>query len=90
MADLTKLRDEIFTTLSTTSNLTANEKQKLRDRFVSAYQGEFDSLVEGGMTDNATNRGKFVAQKWIDFAKVIYTSEKLKADRAAITPEELG
>jgi hypothetical protein len=64
--NLPALKDELFTFLTNTSNLTATEKQKLRDRCVTLYPQEYLRYrAENQLADNATNRGKFFVEKTI-------------------------
>lgn len=64
--NLQGLKDEITALIQTTTNATSTEKQKFRDRMVSANKGDFDRfLAEKSLTDTATNRGKFVAEKTV-------------------------
>lgn len=64
--NLPALKTELLGVLTSTSNLTATEKQKLRDRAVVLYPSEFAAyLVANSLTDNATNRGKFFIEKTV-------------------------
>lgn len=64
--NLPNLKTELLATLTSTSNLTATEKQKLRDRVVLLYPSEFQRyLTDNALTDTAANRGKFFIEKTV-------------------------
>ena len=64
--NIPELKTELLATLTSTSNLTATEKQKLRDRTVLLYKHEFDQwLIDNTLTDTAANRGKFFIEKTV-------------------------
>lgn len=62
MADKLALATELYTTLNSTSNATATEKQKLRDRYVLLYPNHWTNfLADNALSDTAANRLRFVA-----------------------------
>lgn len=64
--NLPALKTELLATLTSSSNLTAAEKQKLRDREVLRFPAEFQRfLTENSLTDTAANRGKFFIEKTV-------------------------
>jgi hypothetical protein len=72
------LKTELLNLLTSTANLTATEKTKLRNRFVTEYQAEWNARVVAGTADTATNRGIFVIDKTLDYWSLVY---KLGSDR---------
>lgn len=88
MANLTAFKTELFNLFANTANLTATEKQKLRDRFVTAYPNHWAAYLAGGGTDTAANRGQFAVDRTVAFWTDIYTSESYKANVAAMPPAE--
>lgn len=71
-----------------TANLDAGTRTKLIDRFVSAYQEEWNARVAGGTTDNATNRGIFASDKVFDYVQNIYRSGSSRELQAAVPQPE--
>lgn len=64
--NLPALKAELIAVLSSSSNLTAAEKQKLRDRTVLVYPSEYERyLADNTLTDTAANRGKFFIEKTV-------------------------
>lgn len=62
MADKAAIATEIYNLLVATTNATATEKQKLRDRFVALYPNHWQNfLTNNTLTDTAANRGRFAA-----------------------------
>jgi hypothetical protein len=89
--NLPSLQTEIFNVLANTANLDATTKQKVRDRFVSAYPGVLSKfLADNTLTDTAANRGKFVAFCTMEYWKDIFRGESQKEQAAAISPETLA
>jgi hypothetical protein len=88
--NLTALQTEIFNVLANTTNLDATSKQKLRDRFVTAYPGAWlKFLADNTLTDTASNRGKFVAFSTAEYWKGIFRGESQREQLAAVVPESL-
>lgn len=83
------LKTEILQLLSATTNLTATEKQKLRNRFVSEYQAEWTARVQAGTVDNAANRGQFVIDKTIGYWADIFRAGSNRENVAAVPPPEV-
>lgn len=64
--NLSALKTELLTLLSNTTNLTATEKQKLRDRAVLLYASDYQVyLTRNALTDTANNRSKFFIEKTV-------------------------
>lgn len=71
-----------------TANLDAVTRQKLRDRFVAAYQGEWNTRVAAGTVDNSTNRGQFAVDKVFDYIQETFRAGSQRENAAALpTPE---
>jgi hypothetical protein len=71
------------------ANLDATTIQKVRDRFVSAYQSEWNQRVATGTVDNAANRNTFAVDKVFDYINGIYQGESAKANQAALPAAEV-
>jgi hypothetical protein len=82
-------KTELFNLFGATTNLDASTKQKLRDRFVTAYPTQWTAFLAAGNTDTAANRGKFAVEITFQFWKDIYTSESYKANVAAIPAADI-
>ena len=64
--NLPALKDELLAVLTGTSNLTATEKQKLRDRCALLFPEQFQAwLTANTLNDTAANRGKFFIEKTV-------------------------
>ena len=64
--NLPNLKTELLNLLTSTPNLTATEKQKLRDRMVLLNSSEVAQfLAANGLTDSAANRGRFFIEKTV-------------------------
>jgi hypothetical protein len=64
--NLPALKTELLAFMTNTTNLTATEKQKERDRCAVMYPAEFQRfLTENALPDNATNRGRFFVEKTV-------------------------
>jgi hypothetical protein len=81
---------ELLALLATTANLTAAEKTKLRNRFVSEYQNEWDARVAAGTVDNAANRGQFAIDKTVNgYWGDIYKAGSSRENQAAVPEPEV-
>jgi len=85
--NLNQLKTDIKTAFG--ANLDAATIQKVRDRFVSAYQAEWNARVASGTLDTAANRNTFAVDKVFDYISSIYTSESAKANAATLPPAEI-
>ena len=64
--NLPNLKTELLNVLTSTTNLTATEKQKLRNRCVLLHQSEFNQyLIANSLNDTATTRGQFFIEKTV-------------------------
>jgi hypothetical protein len=87
MANIQGLKTAIINAF--TANLTATERQKLRDRFVAEYQGEWNALVAAGTVDNAANRGLFAVDKLFHYLNDIYRAGSARENQSAVPPPEI-
>lgn len=73
------------------NNFTAAQRASVANSFVSAYQGEFNSLLAANaITNNAAGRGQFAVNKVIDYVQDVHRSEQHKASlQAVVTPTPL-
>jgi hypothetical protein len=91
MANIPALKAELLNVLTVTTNLTATEKTKLRNRFVTAYPTLWQEYLAGGGTDTAANRAAFAIDRTFDFWTQIYRSGSQKENIAALPqPEVIG
>jgi hypothetical protein len=84
--NLVQLKTDIKTAFG--ANLDATTIGKVRNRFVSAYQSEWNIRVNGGVTDNAANRNTFAVDKVFDYMQEIYTRESNRENHAAVAAPE--
>ena len=89
MANMPALKTELLNLFGQTANLTATEKQKLRDRFLTAFPAEWAAYLDGGGTDTPANRGQFAADMTIEFWRQIYRDQDRREKVAAIVSETL-
>jgi hypothetical protein len=89
MANLPALQDELLTLFTNTSNLTATEKTKLRNRFVSEYNAAWvDFLAANGGNDTAAVRGEFVCKCLVEFMKRVYIDGSRRENLATLPADE--
>lgn len=69
-----------------TTALTATEKQRLRDRFITAFPNHWQVFLAAGNADTAQNRGRFAAERTIAFWEDIYRSESYKENISTLPP----
>jgi hypothetical protein len=81
--NLPAFQTELLSLFGSTTNLDAITKQRLRDRFVTAYPNHWTIFLQSN-ADNASNRGKFAVQMTVDYWKQIYQSESYKENIAAM------
>jgi hypothetical protein len=79
---------EFLSLLTATANIDAATKTKLRNRFVSEYQAEWDALRAAGTADTAGNRADFAAQKVIDYMTRVYRDGSHRENLAAMPVTE--
>jgi hypothetical protein len=79
--NLPQLKTDIKTAFG--NNLDAATIQKLRNRFIAAYQSEWNARVASGTADNTANRNTFIADKMFDYIQNIFTSGSINEMRAA-------
>lgn len=64
--NLPALKTELLAVLTSTSNLTATEKTKLRNRCVLLFPEQFQAwLTANALTDTAATRGQFFIEKTV-------------------------
>jgi hypothetical protein len=91
MANIPALKAELLAVLSNTANLTATEKQKLRNRFITSYPTLWQEYLAGGGTDTAANRASFAIDRTFDFWNEVYRSGSQRENVAALPqPEVMG
>lgn len=90
MANIPALKTELLNLFGTTTNLTAQEKQRLRDRIVAEHPAQWAAYLDGGGTDTAQNRGTFAVDMTIEWWRRIYRDQDKREQVAAITPDSLG
>lgn len=78
-------KTELLNLFSTTANLDSSTKTKIRNRFVSAYQTEWQNRVASGTTDNAANRAAFAIDKIAEHIANIYSAQH-RAEQLAELP----
>ena len=90
MADRAALATEIYNLLVATTNATATEKQKLRDRFVLQFPNHWQNfLTNNTLTDTAANRGRFAAWMTVNsYWGDVYRSGAEREQREALPPPE--
>lgn len=88
MANIPAFQTELFNLFATTTNLTATEKQKLRDRFITAFPHHWQVFLADGNADTPANRGMFAAQRTMAFWQDIYRSESRRANLTTLPPDE--
>jgi hypothetical protein len=89
MANLAALQAELFTLFNNTSNLTATEKTKVRNRFVSQFPGKWIAfLAENGGSNTAAVRGDFVCKCLVDFMKEKYGEGSRQENLTALPADE--
>jgi hypothetical protein len=89
MADIVGLRSEFLTLLINTINATANEKQKLRNRFITEHNSLWlVFLATNGGVDTAQLRGEFVAYMLVEELKRVYTTGSVRESQEALPPPE--
>jgi hypothetical protein len=74
-ANLPNLKTEIFNMMTASPNLTATEKTRLRDRFITdpAYVSKWSRfLAQNGGTDTPALRGQFVVEMTLEMWKKVY------------------
>lgn len=89
MANISALKTELLNLFGTTSNLTAQEKQKLRDRIVAEHPVQWAAYLAGGGTDTAQNRGTFAANMTVEWWRSIYRDQDKREKVVAIVAETL-
>ena len=89
MANIPGLKSELLNLFSTTSNLTAQEKQRRRDRIVAEHPAQWQAYLNGGGTDTPANRGSFAADMTIEWWRRIYRDQDRREKVAAIVAETL-
>lgn len=89
MANIPGLKSELLNLFGQTTNLTAQEKQRLRDRIVAEHPVEWAAYLAGGGTDIAQNRGTFAADMTIEWWRAIYRDQDRREKVAAIVAETL-
>lgn len=81
--NMVQLKTDVKTAFG--ANLDAATIQKLRDRFVSAYSGQFAAfLVANSLIDTVANRNTFAVECVFNYMANIYTGESAKANVAAV------
>ncbi len=88
MANISALKTELMAFFTSTTNLTATEKTKLRNRFVAAYSGAWQVYLAGGGTDTAANRGQFAVDRTVEFWREIFTAGSNQENQAALPVSE--
>lgn len=96
--NLPALKVELTNLLTSTPNLTATEKQKLRNRCVTLYPEQFQAwLAANTLTDTAANRGAFFIEKTVGnppgtvpqgMWSNVWAEGSDRENRAAIQPHE--
>lgn len=89
--NLNAFQTELLALLTTTVNLDSATKTKLRNRIVTirAYSHQWSVRVASGTTDNAANRGAFLAEKMVEFLKDIYLAGSSAENVAAMPVTEI-
>jgi hypothetical protein len=89
MANLPAFKTELLNLFTTTSNLTATEKTKLRNRFVSEYNAQWLTyLADNGGSDTSALRGQFAVEMTVEFWRNIYTAGSGRENLAALPASE--
>jgi hypothetical protein len=87
--NIANFQTELLNLFGSTINLDATTKQKLRDRFVTAYPGQWKAFLDAGNTDTVQNRGKFAVQMTVEFWKGIYNAESYRENVAAMPTADI-
>jgi hypothetical protein len=89
MANLANFKTELLNLFSNTANLTATEKTKLRNRFVSEYNGQWLTyLAANGGSDTAAIRGQFAVEMTVEKWRDIYSAGSNRENQVALPAAE--
>lgn len=89
MANIPAFKTELLNLFSSTANLTATEKQKLRDRIVAEHSAQWAAYLAGGGTDTAGNRAQFAAEMTVEWWRRIYRDQDRRNKVDALVPETI-